>query len=211
MKSIGLIIRFHYKENDPRFDWRFSYFKAIVLPRILNQSDKDFDICIWCEPHHDNLFKGLSEKIKVFHSKIDTVKYKVRSNGKKYYYDFIDFENLEGLEKYDIQVGIDSDDLMGFDYIRAIRMQTEGKSQATHICFQPKTFNLKTLMIKPMIEYKKNRGSAFFALFQPDKSNYKFIYCDSHISMGKYAKESIILPAGHCWATIHYINESTGK
>jgi len=82
MNNHVLIIRFHYEKNDPRFDWRLAYFKAMVLPRILNQSYKNFDIAIWCNPEHDEIFKALSPRIKVFHSKIDTVKYKERANGK---------------------------------------------------------------------------------------------------------------------------------
>jgi len=210
MNNHVLIIRFHYEKNDPRFDWRLAYFKAMVLPRILSQSYKNFDIAIWCNPEHDEIFKALSSRIKVFHSKIDTVKYKERANGKKYYYDFVQFEDLEGLEKYDIQTGIDSDDLMGEHYMRNIAMIMKGKV-SIHISYQPKTFNIKTFAVKPMMQYHHRRGSAFLSLYQPDKKNYKFLYCDSHIGMWKYAQKRITLPAGHCWATIHYLNESTGK
>jgi hypothetical protein len=182
----------------------------MVLPRILNQTVKDFDICIWCNPEHDELFKKLSPRIKVFHSKIDTVKYKKRLNGRTYYYDFIQFEDLEGLQKYDIQTGIDSDDLMGPNYMRSVEKQMQGGG-SIHLSFQPQTFNLKTFQVKPMMQYHHRRGSAFLSLYQPDKTNYKFLYCDSHISMWKYAKKRVTLPVGHCWATIHEINESTGK
>jgi len=210
-KTHCLVIRFHYEKDDPRFDWRFSYFKAMVLPRILNQTVKNFDIAIWCNPYHDELFKSLSPRIKVFHAKVDSVQYKTL-RGKKYYYDFVKWEDLEGLEKYDIQSGIDSDDLIEPNYIEIIEMHLFNATIPTHLCFQPKTFNLKTLRVKPMMNYHLKRGSAFFSLYQPDKDrNYKFIYCDSHISMWKYAKRSIVIPAGHCWATIHNLNESTGK
>jgi hypothetical protein len=210
MKTNVLIIRFHYAAGDPRFPWRFDYFKAMVLPRILMQTDKNFDIAIWCNPAHDYLFTALSEKIKVFHAKKETVEYKIKS-GKKYYYDFIQYEDLEGLPKYDIQTGIDSDDLMGPDYIKVVNMQMESARVATHLSFQPRTFNLKNLQIKPMMTYGEKRGSAFMALYQPDKTKYKFLYCASHIGLWRQAERSIILPAGHCWATIHWLNESTGK
>lgn len=211
MNNHALIIRFHYEKEDPRFDWRFSYFKTMVLPRILNQTRKDFDICIWCNKWHDEIFKSLSSRIKIFHAKKDTIKYKILK-GKKYYYDFIEYEDLEGLDKYEIQSGIDSDDLISRDYIDTIVKYLKNEKDKTHLCFQPKTFNLKTLAIKPMLPYHSKRGSAFLSLYQPNKEdNYKFIYCNSHISMWRYAKKSIVIPSGHCFATIHYLNESTGK
>ena len=211
MNNHALIIRFHYGKEDPRFDWRFSYFKAVVLPRILNQTRKDFDICIWCNKWHDEIFKSLSSRIKIFHSKKETIKYRILK-GKKYYYDFIEYEDLEGLDKYEIQSGIDSDDLISRDYIDTIVKYLKNEKGKTHLCFQPKTFNLKTLAIKPMLPYHSKRGSPFLSLYQPNKEdNYKFIYCDSHISMWRYAKKSIIIPSGHCFMTIHYLNESTGK
>ena len=211
MNNHALIIRFHYGKEDPRFDWRFSYFKAVVLPRILNQTRKDFDICIWCNKWHDEIFKSLSSRIKIFHSKKETIRYRML-NGKKYYYDFIEYEDLEGLDKYEIQSGIDSDDLISRDYIDTIVKYLKNEKGKTHLCFQPKTFNLKTLAIKPMLPYHSKRGSPFLSLYQPNKEdNYKFIYCDSHISMWRYAKKSIIIPSGHCFMTIHYLNESTGK
>jgi len=211
MNNHALIIRFHYEKEDPRFDWRFSYFKAVVLPRILNQTREDFDICIWCNKWHDEIFKSLSSRIKIFHAKKDTIKYKILK-GKKYYYDFIEYEDLEGLDKYEIQSGIDSDDLISRDYIDTIVKYLKNEKDKTHLCFQPKTFNLKTLAIKPMLPYHSKRGSPFLSLYQPNKEdNYKFIYCDSHISMWRYAKKSIVIPSGHCFMTIHYFNESTGK
>jgi hypothetical protein len=186
----------------------------MVLPRILSQRDKDFDIAIWCEPHHDELFKALSPRIKVFHAKKETVEYrKSPENGKTYYYDFIDFEDLEGLEKYDIQIGLDSDDLIKDDYVDVIKhvISQENSNRSLHVCFQPRTFDVKTLLTRGMRQYNSKRGSAFMALYQPDKTNYRFIYCRSHITLYKVAEKSIILPEGHCWASIHWINESTGK
>lgn len=211
MKDHIIIIRFHYREDDPRFGWRLSYFKAMVLPRILNQTDKNFDIGIRCNPAHAEIFKKLSDKIIPFRTKNDSARYKTGKNGKKYFEDFVQWEDVIGLKKYNIQSGLDSDDLIGPRYIEVIHSALEDAAEATHISFQPRTFNIKTLETRPMMRYHARRGSAFLSLYQPDKTNYKFIYCGSHISMWKNAKKSITLPQGHCWATIHRINESTGK
>jgi len=211
MKSNILIIRFHYSENDQRFDWRFGYFKAMVLPRIINQTDQNFDIGIRCNPKHADLFKALSDKIITFQTKNDDARYKTGNKGKKYFEDFVRWDDVIGLEKYDIQTGIDSDDLMDLDYIKIVNKAMAGRREATHLCFQPELFDLKTLEIRPMQRYHETKGSAFMALFQPNKSNYKFLYERSYLTLFKYAKKSIVIPRGHCWATAHWINESTGK
>jgi hypothetical protein len=210
----AIITRFHYKENDPRFDFRLSYFKNAVLPRILKQADDDFDICIWCEPCHDEIFKSLSEKIKVFHAKREAVFYETSGkNGKTYYYDFVDFSELEGLEKYDLQIGLDSDDLVDENYVAMIKdcISKDGGERPLHIHFQPESINVRTGQVGFLGNYGPTRGSAFMALYQPDKRDYKFIYHRSHITLMEGFDKSILLPKGHCWASIHSYNESTGK
>jgi hypothetical protein len=71
--------------------------------------------------------------------------------------------------------------------------------------------DIKTKKIKPLGRYSENRGSAFMALYQPDKTNYRFIYEESHISIIKKADIKVILPIGYCYASVHSFNESTGK
>jgi hypothetical protein len=212
----ALIIRFHYKVDDPRFEWRYQYFKRTVLPRILEQSYSNFDICIWCNPEHDTLFKVLHKRIKVFHVKGDRQNYK-QINGKRYFYDFASWEDVENLEKYDIQTGIDSDDLISKDFIKEIERlvyvhKCAGNGdKKLHISFQPELFIWKTGKTERITQrYHKKKGSAFLSLYQPNKNDYVFLYCDSHLRMWKYADESITVPSGFCWATVHEINESTG-
>jgi len=211
MKSHIVIIRFHYKEDDPRFCWRLAYFKAMVLPRLLNQSHPNFTIGIRCNPCHEEIFKKLSDKIITFQTKDDSARYKIGNNNKKYFEDFVKWDDVIGLEKFDIQSGLDSDDLIGKDYIKIINESFDKETKKTHLCFQPQLFNAMTLQTKPMMQYHSKRGSAFMALYQPNKEDYHFIYEISHISLWKLANKSIIIPAGHCWATAHLLNESTGK
>lgn len=205
-----LITRFHYPLHDPRFRWRLAYYRSMVLPRLLQQTDQNFVIGIWCNPAHDKIFKSLSDKIIPFHVKSSHISYR-QTRLKKYFYDFNSWNNVVGLEKYDIQSGLDSDDLVSLDYIETINKAFASKTERTHLSFQPLIFNAKTLTTKDMWnKYGSRHGSAFFSLFQPDKEDYHFIYETSHLRLWKFAKESITLPAGKCWATVHYINESTG-
>jgi hypothetical protein len=212
----AFIIRFHYEENDPRFEWRFNYFVDAVLPRIKAQTVQVDDICIRCNAWHKDRFEKLG--LKTFYVKDEFVKYKDSGTGKKYFHDFVSFDRVVGLEKYDVQFGLDSDDLIEPDYVSLMIAKIEqyadrhpGKS--LHLCFQPQTINIRNgkAEIKPMREYTPTRGSAFMSLFQPDKENYTFVYCESHMTLWKHADASFVLPVGYCMATIHDINESTGK
>lgn len=207
----ALIIRFHYPKDDKRFDWRLAYFKAMVLPRILGQTYKNFDIAIWCNEWHEKIFESLSPRIKTFRTKIDPTK---REDG--HFKDFLPWSEVRGLQKYDIQSGLDSDDLISYDYIHTAHIEIDfwsrkhpGKSLL--LSFQPRLFELKTLKAYELrVKYTREHSSAFFSIYQPDKENYKFAYEAGHWKdLPKLFDESIILPEGHCWATVHGLNEST--
>lgn len=213
--KISFIIRFHYKQNDPRFAWRFQYFKEKVLPRIKAQTVKDFDICVWCNEWHKVLFEELG--LKTFGVKEEKIKYKI--NGRfRYFHDFVKWDNVVGLEKYDLQMGVDSDDLIEKNYVEKIieeleKFKLSNPTKSLHLSFQPQTINIRNgrKKIGELHRYKPTKGSAFMALYQPNKDKYEFIYCESHITLWKHADFSITLPKGYCYATIHSLNESTGK
>lgn len=207
--TAGFVIRFHYSETDERFNWRYKFFTEKVLPRINNQTYKDFEIYIWCNPAHDKLFIKLG--CKVFHAP-DVRRY--NSNG--YYHDFTPYNELSGLPKLDLQIGIDSDDFISRDFVKIIIDAVEfhkknNPNKSLHICFQPELFNLKTKLHSKMRTYTTNKGSAFMGLFQPDKTNYRFIYSESHIYIIRKADCKKVIPAGHCYAVKHNLNETTGK
>lgn len=213
----ALIIRFHYKQDDPRFDWRLAYFKAMVWPRILAQTNQDFDVCIWCNIWHVDQINSLSnehKKVKIFRVERERVDYK-KLNGKKYFLDFTPWDEVVGLAKYDIQSGLDSDDLIDENYIQRIKDEIkkldDGKT-TIHLSFQPKIFDTRSLEVRGIGKvYSERNGSAFMSLYQPVKNPYRFIYEDSHLRLGRFAGKSIVIEEGHCYATVHGINESTGK
>jgi hypothetical protein len=213
--NCGLFIRFHYENDDPRWPWRLAYFKSMVLPRILNQKNGDFDIWIRCNPWHKDEIELCSPRIKTFQVKNEKVKYK-KSGHKKYFHDFVKWADVIGVPRYDIQISVDSDDLVSKDFIDLMVKEIEKykKLDSVHVHFQPETFYLSKLVKRPMLEYHKKRGSAFFALYQNNaekRKDYFFIQGESHIYMWKHAQKSVVLPVGHCFATIHQVNESTGK
>lgn len=212
----AFIIRFHYEKDDPRFEWRLEYFKKEVLPRIKAQTVDDFDVCIRCNPWHEHIFQELG--LKTFRVVDEFVKYK-QGPRLAYFHDFVPFDRTVGLEKYDIQMGLDSDDLIEDDYVETLENTIKAKARefpgkTIHVCFQPQTVNIRDgkRIVKAMRRYTPTRGSAFMGLYQPDKGdNYKFVYCESHMTLWKHADVSFVLPYGYCYATIHDLNESTGR
>lgn len=211
--TTGIIIRFHYKQDDPRFSWRYKHFVENVLPRILTQTYNQFDVCIWCNDWHRHFFESIG--LKTFTVKEEKVKYKINGH-QKYFHDFTPWESVVGLEKYDIQIGLDSDDYIDRNFVGQVVLEIEKNmfdrgNKSVHICFQPELIRLSTGAKEPMRIYHRKRGSAFMALFQPNKENYRFIYEESHISIIRKADIARVLPVGYCWAVAHDINESTGK
>ena len=209
-----LLVRFHYTKDDPRFEWRFNYFKDIVLPRILNQTFQNFDIGIWCNKWHEDLFKSLSDKIITFQVKEQHTSFK-HKYGKKYFFDFVPWKNIVGLRKYKIQSGLDSDDLISCDYIEIIEREFGkliNKNSSCHLFFQPELYNLETGKEERIHNrYSTRKGSAFMSLYQPDENNYHFIYEQSHLTLPRIAEQHLFIGSGKCWASVHKINESTGK
>lgn len=211
MKHV-VIIRMHYPRGDERFKWRFKYFKRMVLPRLLAQTDQNFDIAIRCNPIHNRLFERLSPKIKTFCVRNESERYKIVKE-RKYFLDFVPWSDVIGLERYEIQSGLDSDDLISENYIETVKKEIakHDKDKTLHISFQPGIFNADTLQKFPInIRYTKKMGSAFFTIYQPNlKGKYIFAYQYSHLKLGGYFNESVILPAGYCWASVHGHNIST--
>lgn len=209
----GVIIRFHYEKGDPRFGFRLAYFKAMVLPRLLAQTNQNFQIAIRCNPCHEKILKNLSEKITTFRVRNEAERFRMIKT-KKYFVDFAPWHQVLGMAKYDIQSGLDSDDLVSENYIETIQriVMEHPANKSLHISFQPEIFNSETLKTYPIgSTYTEKRGSAFFSIYQPDKNHYKFAYEKSHLFIGKDMDKSIIMPKGFCWATVHGNNYSTTK
>lgn len=217
-----VVFRMHYREDDPKFDWRFTYFKTMVLPRLLEQNNQNFDIAVRCNPVHNELFLALSDRIKVFTTKPEWEGHikegyeeKVRRG---YWVDFVPWEAVVGLNKYDIQTSIDTDDLiLRKDFIdeveKRLHSASEGGNKSVHISFQPEMFFLPAMQLYNCpIRYDARKGSPFFSIYQPDKENYVYIGDDSHLIIGQQMDKQIFAEKARplfCAFSIHDKNEST--
>lgn len=202
MNDIAVITRFHYPENHPDLEWRFRYYRESVLPRLLNQTDDNFDIAIWCEKHHEHWFKDLSPKIKTFQAT-----YAKRDS--HLFIDYTPWENVVGLEKYKIQIGLDSDDLVSSNFIEKVRSVCEGCPMKLLVSFQPLKFDVAAGARYKMDQYTEKRGSPIFAYYQPSFEDFKFAYHTSHLRMPLYADKTILVPEGFAEMSIHNLNDST--
>lgn len=201
MNNTVIITRFHYPKNHPDFQWRFEYYKKEVLPRLMRQSDQGFDIAIWCEKHHEEIFRGLSPKIRIFQAK-----YLKRDS--RLFIDYTDWTSVKDLPKYKIQIGLDSDDLVSSEFIKMVHLLCQGDDSIL-ASFQPIKKDIETGKKYKMDQYNKKRGSPIFAFYQPDFNNYKFAYHTSHLRMPLIAEKVIIVPEGYAEMSIHQKNDST--
>lgn len=212
----AFIIRLHYGRDDPRFAWRLAYFRALVLPRILAQTIQDFEIAVWCNPWHESHVAPLAEKIRVFGVRPEVdghIRPEDRERAQRFHIDFTYWKDVVGIPPYDLQIGLDSDDLIRVDYLARIldEVSRHGTGNGSlHVGFQPLMFSVSNLTqydFKP--RYDERRGSPFFALYQPDKEGFLFAYEHSHLKLPTLCSRSVLVPEGYCWFTIHGQNAST--
>jgi hypothetical protein len=62
----GVIIRFNYPENEPTLRWRLAWFAGAVLPRLENQTDKNFEIWMNVNPAHVSKMRAVFPHIHYF-------------------------------------------------------------------------------------------------------------------------------------------------
>jgi predicted DNA-binding protein (MmcQ/YjbR family) len=210
-----VITRLDY-EDDSKIDSRIELYKSLTLPCLLEQTDQNFDIAVKCNPKHFEKVRQINERIIPFYiTRKGKERIKRLYNYSKLYIDFIEWEYVRGLKKYNIQTSLDSDDIVEKNYIAKIKEEVgkhikEYPGESLHIHFQPELVNIRTGETKKMNRrYSNKLGSMFYSLFQPGKKDYIFIGHDSHLKMMEYADRSVLIPEGYCKLSVHGDNDST--
>ena len=209
MLNAAFIIRFHYPEDDPRVPFRLSYFRDRVLPRIREQTYRDFDICVRCYPHHAQEFRDMG--CIPFHVDNEGERYRLK-NSRRWFVDFVSWDHVMGLPQYPVQMGLDSDDLIAPDYVSLVMDEVEkANGVRTHIFFQPGVYYYETdrYALNDLGPSSTYTGSAFFAIYPPPGGRYDFAYQRGHLRMPCTFDRRVVIPYGHCWATVHHCNETT--
>jgi hypothetical protein len=196
-----VITRMLYGEDKPFFD-RLKMYKKYLLKSLKNQTNKNFNVAVLCNERHRLVFVKMG--IIPFYIKGGWLgqRENIYWNAK------VPWNMIEGLDMYDIQSNIDSDDYVSEEYIDIIQKHCVG-DKSIHIHFQPVFHQYSTGLIKEMRSvYDENNGSAFCSLYQPDKTNYIYIGQDGHRRMQMYMDKTIVIQ-GHCFVGIHDKNDST--
>lgn len=200
--KIAVITRLAYKKDDPKFPWRLETYKKYTLPSLLNQTDDDFDIWVWCKPHHDEIIKALDPRIQVFHGEW------IPRENTKYFTSFVKWDELEGLPKYTAQLGLDSDDELAPTAIATIKKSLNGGRKA--ISLQPIKRELETGKTYEMTSYAEiDRIAPIFCLYQPSEEDWIFAYQYGHYSEMPAQFEVIVYLYGLATMNIHDSNCST--
>lgn len=181
----AVIIRMKYAPDDPRWPWRFGFFRDEVLPRLLAQTDQDFDLCIWCHREHRQALQRLSPRVQTFAAKHPP-------------------------RPYHIQTRTDTDDWLEPGYIAKIKevVGQEARGQPLVVNFQPWKLDLKTgRRFRVRRRYGPEEPSMFLSLYQPDLGrNYRQVYSIRHNWMHRLFPRVITLPEGYCHLVIHDAN-----
>jgi len=218
--TTAFLIRLHYPPG-PQADWRLAYFETQCLPRILQQSG-EFDVCVWCEPHHWSRVAAMGCKPFRMRPEFDGwVKPGYEHKTDRYHVDFHPWSHVAYLPRYDLQIAIDSDELLlredTLDRLRT-ELLSVPDGETAHISFQHEMFDVDRLeLCRSQFRYSEDKGSPFYALWQPGvaESEYVFCYDDSHQQIGQQMKHRRFVSddgdRAYVAASVHGFNASTKR
>ncbi len=197
-----IITTFNYPYGE-RFLNRMEIYKKWHLESLRKQTLQNFDIGAICDPENDKYFEEMG--IIPIHTKDGYTGHMHPERNHWEYY--TPWENIEGIKKYDVQTGLDTDNFLDPGYVERLFEELDKipKDEPAHIHFQPKIKNILTGEEKEMASrYGPHWGSAMYSIYQPDDPYY-FIYHDSHSRMHNLFKKSVLVD-GYCWVGLHNEN-----
>lgn len=201
MNKHAIILRMWHNDHN-EMEWRLAYFRSCVLPRLQRQIDPDFDICIFSDKMFHSRLRLMDDRIKPFTNTGNDFDYTKSGN--------FSFDGLIGLEKYEIQTRLDSDDLVNPWFTNRIVNCHRSGARSNVVTFQPELFLLDSLRVIPMKhQYSEKRPSMFSSLYQPDPDKWEFIYKEVFFRLSKYPV--MFYPEGTVYMTIHDSNYGTNK
>lgn len=200
---VAVVTRLHYKLDDPKWPYRLKTYKKYTLPSLLAQTDPDFDIWVWCQPHHAKEIKALSDRIQVMFGD-----WTPRTRTGKYFINYTPYRVIKHFDKYATQLGIDSDDEL---MPTAIEQMKPLLTERCAISFQPIKKVIPTGDMYEMRNYEEvERLSPIFAIHQPiDNENFLFVYEYGHYSKMPRQFDVKKYLYGLAIMNIHHSNEST--
>lgn len=199
-----VITRMAFKPDDPQWLWRLAFYRSMVLPRFLRQTDQEFDIWVRCYPVHNEIVDSLHPKVHPYQG------YGIEDEIMG-----IDKTCQNHIPRSHIQTRVDCDDLVGEDFISRIHREVACQpDKPLIVSFQPWKLDLYTLTRYRMGQrYHETSNSMFLSLYQPDiNGEYWDIYYFKHGHLARELGESVrvvTIPEGYCDMVIHDKNMGT--
>lgn len=201
-----VITRMAFKPEDPQWEWRLAFYRSMVLPRFLRQTDQNFEIWLRCYPAHNEVVDALHPKVHPYQGY--GIEDEIMGIAKT-------CQN-HNIPRSHIQTRVDCDDLVSPDFISRIHAEVSRQpDKPLIISFQPWKLDLYTLTRYRMGQrYHEQSTSMFLALYQPDieGGNYWNIYYSKHGHLAKELGEPVrvvTIPEGYCDMVIHDKNMAT--
>lgn len=194
-----IITTFTYPPGE-RFDRRMEIYKKYHLDSLYKQTLQNFDIGAICHPDNNHIFKEMG--IIPINTKdgYDGHIHPTRNHWEYY----TPWENIDGLKKYKVQTGLDTDNFLEPNYVEKTFEELEKLPEGNkYVQFQPMIKNILTGEEKKMsCRYNNdNFGSAMFSISQTEP--YYFIYHDGHTRMQNLFENKKLVGEGYCWVGIH--------
>jgi hypothetical protein len=193
----AIIVRMNYSERNA-FNKALSLFKRNLLFCLEHQEEQSFDLMVGCNDRDREEVISASDKIV-----IDTFTFplRIKKNGA-----VKPFE-VEGFEDFHIQTRLDYDDMISPNFTKRVIEEYNAVqgNESLILSFQPIKLDLYSPEAKSMKPYHDKKCSMFLSWINPKK----FIFCDSHLTMWKYADRVKHIDEGYAWLVVHEDNTLT--
>lgn len=115
------------------------------------------------------------------------------------------------MPRFEIQTGMDSDDLVSPNYIARIKEEVEKSlNKSLVVSFQPYKLDMLTMKRYKMVErYYSQKCSPFITLYQPDGERYENILNLNHTYISGWCSNVVTIPEGYADMLIHGTNWAT--
>lgn len=206
MNPAAIIIRLCYYlpgVDETARAWRFAFFRDHVLPRLFAQ-DSPVDVWVWVHERHAAEVEAMDPRVRTFTVDLDHPG-SVLFDGTTLR--GFPWRAVRGLPRYEHQVLMGSDDLIGPSFVSVARATLAHYPRAL-ATVQPLMLDWPTGRLFEMPAWR--RPSPFVVLRQPIADpRYTWVWSEDHRKLGRLVPKVVYLPAGQAVMTVHGRNDGT--
>jgi hypothetical protein len=218
--TAAFLTRLHYPPGS-RAEWRMAYFEAMTLPRLRPHG---IDVCLWVDDWQRPWCERIGCKPFTVRPEFQGhIKPGYEAKAKSYHVDFVPWSAVVGLPRYELQIAIDSDELLmprtrpGLLERLRRELNSAPPGETCHVSFQHEMFDVQECRLyRSQYRYSIEKGSPLYALWQPEGTEpYVFAYDDSHQRIGQQMQHRRFIAddGSNAWvaASVHEYNASTKR